>query len=189
SYYDRTRRDMPPTFAETLNTFDIDARHRFPASTRQDVVWGLGYRLTDDQVSNGPMLAFLPPHLTQHLFTCFAQDEIKLVEDRLHLTLGSKFEHNDYSGFEFQPSGRIAWTPAREHTVWGAVSRAVRTPARIDRDLFAPGNPPFLLTGGAGFTSEKLYAFELGYKVQPFATLTASAATFYNIYDELRSLE
>ncbi|HXI82641.1 MAG TPA: TonB-dependent receptor [Verrucomicrobiae bacterium] len=189
TYYDRTDRDIPPIFAETLHTFDVDARHRFPLGQRQDIVWGVGYRLTDDHVDNSPSLAFLPPDLTHHLFTGFVQDEIKIVEDRLHFTLGSKVEHNDYTGFEYEPSGRIAWTPSEEHTIWAAASRAVRTPSRIDRDFFVPGTPPFLLAGGPGFESERLYAFELGYKTEPITNLTASVATFYNIYDDLRSLE
>jgi iron complex outermembrane receptor protein len=190
TYYDRAERNIPPIFGETLDTFDFDLRHRFPLLERHDVVWGVGYRLTDDAVDNSAALAFLPAHLTHHLFTGFVQDEIKLVENRLHLTLGSKLEHNDYTGFEYQPSGRIAWTPAKDHTLWAAASRAVRTPSRIDRDFFVPGSPPFVvLAGGPGFESERLYAFELGYKVQLLTNLNASVATFYNIYDDLRSVE
>lgn len=189
SYYDFTDREAPPVFAETLHTFDLEARYRFPIGTRQDIVCGLGYRLTVDHVGNSTVLAFLPADLTQNLFTAFVQDEIKIVEDRLNLTLGSKVEHNDYSGFEYEPSVRLAWTPSKAQTIWGAVSRAVRAPSRIDRQLFVPANPPFLLAGGADFDSEKLYSFELGYKVEPTPNLTASIATFYNIYDDLRSLE
>jgi iron complex outermembrane receptor protein len=190
TYYDRTDRDMPPIFSEKLDTYDVDAQFRFPFGQRQDIVCGLGYRLTRDDVGNSPFLAFLPAHLDHDLFTGFVQDEIKLIENRLHFTLGSKFEHNDYTGFEYEPSGRLAWTPTTNQTVWAAASRAVRTPSRIDRDFFVPGTPPFVvLNGGRNFDSEELLAFELGYKVQPLTNLTASVATFYNIYDKLRSVE
>ena len=117
------------------------------------------------------------------------QDDIALVEGRLHLVLGSKFEHNDYTGFEYQPSGRLAWTPSQTQTIWFAASRAVRSPSRIDRELFSPSQPPFILAGGPDFQAETVHAYEGGYKVQPAETFAVSAATFYNDYAKLRSLE
>jgi len=189
AYYDRTHRDAPPVFREQLDTYDLDVRHHFAAGERQDIVWGLEHRLTIDEVHGSASLAFLPEHLQRRLFTAFVQDEITLVDQRLRLTLGSKFEHNDYTGFEYQPSVRLGWTPTSTQTIWMAVSRAVRTPSRIDEDLYVPATAPFLLVGGSGFESEVLRAGELGYKAQPNANLTATIATFYNSYDDLRSIE
>ena len=189
-YYDRTHRDIPGTFAEDLDTYDVDFQHRFPVGDRNDVVWGLGYRLIEDDVANTPVLAFLPPRLSRQWYSGFVQDEIALVKDRLLLTLGTKIEHNDYTGFEYQPSGRLAWKLTQRQTVWGAISRAVRTPSRIDNELFVPGNPPFvLLQGGTNFVSEELLAYELGYRVQPHPRLSLSVAAYYNDYDKLRSVE
>ncbi len=117
------------------------------------------------------------------------QDEIALIPERLHLILGTKVEHNDYTGFELQPAGRVSWTTRRRGTLWAAVSRAVRTPSRIDRELFVPGQPPYLLEGGPDFRSEDLLAYELGYRVQAQDRLRMTLATFYNRYDHLRSVE
>ena len=115
-----------------------------------------------------------------------------LVPERLRLTLGSKLEHNDYSGFEYEPSVRLAWTPDDRQTIWSAVSRAVRSPSRIDRDFYFPAPPvPAGITnlaGGPNFDSEKVIAFELGYRVRPLNRMTLSLATFYNFYDDIRSL-
>jgi len=191
-YYDRTHRQVPLTFAEDLDTYDFDLQHRFPLGERQDIVWGLNYRLSEDRVANTPNFAFLPAQLSFQLFSAFVQDEITLVRDRLRLTLGSKFEHNDFSGFEFQPSGRLSWTVTSRQTLWAAISRAVRTPSRIDQDFFVPNNsppPPFALAGGPEFVSEELRAYELGYRVRPIDRLSFSLAAFYNDYDNLRSLE
>lgn len=189
-YYDRTHRNIPGTFAQDLDTYDVDFQHRFPLGERHDIVWGFGYRLIEDDVSNTPVLAFLPPRVSRQWFNGFVQDEIALVKDRLHLTLGTKIEHNDYTGFEFQPSARLAWRLSQWQTVWAAISRAVRTPSRVDRELFAPGSPPFtLLTGGPNFDSEELLAYELGYRIQPHERLSLSLAAFYNDYDDVRSLE
>ena len=189
AYYDRTKRDIPSTFGETLDSYDLTANHRFVPFARHDVTWGLGYRLTSDDVRNSAALAFLPPRLDQRLYTGFVQDELALAANRLYLTLGSKVEHNSYTGWEYQPGVRLAWTPTPEQTIWGAVSRAVRAPSRIDRDLFVPGQPPYFLVGDSTFESEVLRAFELGYKGHPAKELSTSISTFYNVYEKLRSLE
>lgn len=188
-YYDRTDRRIPNTFAEVLDTYDVDFQHRFALGNRHSLVWGLGYRLNKDNLTGNPVIAFLPPRISRHTFSGFVQDEIAVVRDRLHLTLGSKLEHNEYTGLEYQPSGRLSWKVSQRQTVWGAISRAVRTPSRIDTEFFAPATPPFLIAGGPNFVSEKLRAFELGYRTQPFDRISLSLATFYNKYDDLRSIE
>jgi len=187
-YYDRTHRDIPGLFGEDLDTYDVDLQHQARLGARHDVVWGLGYRLINDRVVNSSALAFLPPHVAREWFTGFVQDEIALVPDRFHLTLGTKVEHNDYTGFEIQPSGRVNWTLSPSATLWAAVSRAVRTPSRIDRELFAPGQPPYFLAGGPGFHSEEELAYELGFRRHQ-GPLALSVATFYSRYHGLRSLE
>ncbi|HLQ67520.1 MAG TPA: TonB-dependent receptor [Candidatus Limnocylindrales bacterium] len=188
-YYDRTNRTIPNVFDEGLDTYDATLRHRLAVGGAHDIVWGLGYRQSLDVIRNSPGLAFLPDHLKRRVFSGFVQDEITLAENRLVWTLGSKVEHNDYTGVEYQPSTRLAWTPAAKQTVWAAISRAVRTPSRIDRDLFVPASPPYFLAGGPDFDSEVLRAFELGYRVQPSPRVTASLASFYDSYDKLRTLE
>jgi iron complex outermembrane receptor protein len=187
-YYDRTHRDIPNVFAEDLDLYDVDLQHEVRLGTRHDVVWGLGYRLMNDRVANGASLAFLPADVTRQWFTGFVQDEIALVPNRLHVALGSKVEHNDYTGFEIEPSGRISWQLSPSGLLWTAVSRALRTPSRIDRELFIPSQPPYSLAGGPGFHSEEELAYELGYRHQ-HGVLAVSVATFYSRYYGLRSLE
>jgi iron complex outermembrane receptor protein len=187
-YYDRSHRNIPGTFGEDLDTYDVEIQHRTLLGDRHDLVWGLGYRLINDRVANSAAIAFLPPHVARQWFTGFIQDEIALVPDRLHLALGTKVEHNDYTGFEIQPSGRVNWRVSTSGTLWAAVSRALRTPSRIDRELFAPGQPPYAIAGGPGFHSEEERAYELGYRLQA-GTLALSLATFYSRYHGLRSIE
>jgi iron complex outermembrane receptor protein len=115
------------------------------------------------------------------------QDEIALRKN-VSFTLGTKLEHNDYTGFEFEPDARLSWVLNSSQALWAAVSRAVRTPSRIDRDL-SEGTPSYLilLKGGADFTSEALLAYELGYRVQLNSAFTASVSSFYNQYNDVRS--
>ena len=188
-YFDRTHRRIPGSFTQDLNTSDLDFQHRFPLGTAHDLVWGFGYRVVADDIVNTPANAFLPPRVSRELFNAFAQDEITLSKDRLILTLGTKIEHDGYTGLEFEPSVRAAWTPNKQNTVWLAISRAVRTPSRVDRDLFSPATPPYRVAGGSRVVSEKLIASELGYRVQLDPRVLVSLATFFNDYDDLRSLE
>jgi iron complex outermembrane recepter protein len=134
-------------------------------------------------------VAFLPATLDQNLYSGFLQDEIKLHE-KLILTLGTKVEHNDFTGFEEEPSGRLQWNFAEHQTIWGAISKAVRTPSRYDEDLFqpAPGYTYlFRLVGSLDFESETVIAYELGYRAQIGAKVSGSLSAFYNDYNHVRS--
>jgi iron complex outermembrane receptor protein len=191
-YWDRTHRRNPSVFSEALNTYDFELQHRFPLGERNQLLWGASYRLMDDHVHNGPRVgfAFLPSDKTMRLGSGFLQDEITLVRELLFLTLGSKFEYNTFSHFEVQPTIRLAWNFAADQTLWAAISRAVRTPSRIDTEVFIPAVPPFLLRGGgSSYDSEKLIAYELGYRTELFQKVTASLSTFFNDYDDVRSVE
>jgi iron complex outermembrane receptor protein len=193
-YYDRTFR-REPTFQERRNTVDLDFQHRFKATSHQELIWGLGYRYTKGDTDSVRTIVFSPRNRDDNLFSAFVQDDIVLVEDLLRVTVGSKLEHNDYSGFEFQPSARLLWTPAARHYVWASISRAVRTPSRVEHDLaltaaLSPAAPIFArLAGGKDFEAEKVLAYELGYRVQPIDRLSVDLAAFYNRYDDLLSLE
>jgi iron complex outermembrane receptor protein len=187
SYFEHTERDIPGTFAERLNIFDVEFQHSLRAIGAHRLTWGGGYRYGDDRVTNGAFLAFLPGNRGLRWSNVFVQDEIAL-EENLRLTLGTKFANNYYTGTEPLPSARLAWKPDPQRLVWGAVSRAVRAPSRIDRDLFVTAGPT-QLAGGPDFVSEVVKVFELGYRDQPSPQATYSVSLFHNIYDKLRSVE
>jgi iron complex outermembrane recepter protein len=194
AYYDRTwRHDVPGTISDQLETYDLEFQHGFRLAKFNNILWGLGYRLMSDETSNAtPFVGFLPKDRTMHLYSSFLQDEIILIPETLKLTVGTKVQHNDFSGFEVQPSFRIAWSHGR-NTVWSAVSRAVRAPSRIDVDYHIPAyevppNQPNV-AGGPNFDSEKVTAYELGYRMQPGSKGAFSLSTFFNRYDDLYSVE
>ncbi len=185
AYFDGQWRDLPlKDFGYGIRTYDIDVQHRFPLGESQSITWGGGYRLIQDSMNNDTALSLLPADQTLNLYNIFVQDEITLVPDTLKLTLGSKFEHNDYSGYEIEPSGRLAWTLNDRNTIWAAISRAVRSPTRLDADTLTPA-----LVSPDSFQSEKLTAYELGYRVRPVEPLSLSIASFYNNYQDLRSFD
>jgi iron complex outermembrane receptor protein len=188
AYYDRTDREHPGTFKEALDTFDLEALHSFRPWATHQVVWGAGYRYSRDRVENTAANAFLPADRNLHWGNVFAQDEIAL-HDRLQLTIGLKLETNIYTGTEWLPNVRLAWQPASNHLVWGALSRAVRAPSRIDRDFYLPGQPPFLLVGNETFESEIAKVAELGYRAQLSDALSLSVTAFHHDYPNLRSVD
>ncbi len=192
-YYDRTARDSA-ALREDRDTVDVDLQHQFAFAGRHLVVWGLGYRYTEDHIRNSFAFAFHPSSRENDLFSAFVQDDVTLIDNTLKLTIGSKFEHNDFTGFEFQPSGRLLWTPAPRHSVWAAVSRAVTTPTRQEEDVrfnvAVFPNPDGMLTyvshfGSHDFKSEELLAYELGYRAQPKEQFFFDLASFYNEYRNL----
>ncbi len=194
-YYDRTDRGIGIA-SEIRDTFDLDAQHRISLGDRQAVVWGAGYRYSKDAIGQTADFQALDPSAGLQLVSSFLQDEVTVVPERVRLTVGSKFEHNDFTGFEVQPSARVAWTPTERQTVWGAVSRAVRTPSRAERGFLfysdpPPSMPPLPLpvvipaSGNPNFGSEDLLAYEIGYRVIPHARLALDLAGFYNEYDHL----
>jgi iron complex outermembrane receptor protein len=197
AYFDRTHISLPAAplafapagvVADDLNTYDVDFQHHFRLGERHQLGWGLGYRFTHDVVSNAPSLSFFPPVLNQDLFSVFMQDEV-MLRPAVFFTAGTKLEHNDYTGYEVEPSVRLQWNPATNQTLWSAISRAVRSPSRIDHDLAepAPSTGLVVLEGGADFESETLLAYEVGYRTQFSSNLSASISTFYNEYDDVRS--
>lgn len=183
------------------DAFALDFQNEFTWNAQQQWVWGLGYRRNSDQFIPTEVSNFIPPSSTSHWFSAFVQDQIELVPAQLRLTAGIKIEHNDYTGWEWQPSVRMLWSPHARHRVWGAVSRAVRTPARGEEDVrlnlsaFPPlvvtGNLPGLITviGSDRLKSEELIAYEVGYRALLTDRLSLDTAVFYNDYDRLVILE
>ena len=194
AYLDHFRHEGALT-VETRDTFDIELEHRRALGNRHDFMWGLGYRFTTDEFNETPIVVWTPASRDLHLYTVFVQDEITLIPSQLSATIGSKFEHNDYTGFEAQPSARLRWNPREHHTVWASVSHAVSTPARIHREsrvnlaTFQPS--PFgpliqtALLSSPSVDTETLDAYEIGYRVEPAPNLSVDVAAFYNSYDRI----
>jgi iron complex outermembrane receptor protein len=139
-------------------------------------------------VTDSAVLAWVPSRDTLWIANLFVQDEIQLAPD-LRATLGTKLEEQATMDLELQPSVRLAWEPREGGLLWGAVSRAVRAPTRIDRDVRVPGQPPFGVVGNPEFQPEEVIAYELGYRHLQWAGIPFAVATFYNDYDDVRSLE
>jgi len=199
-YYDNTTISDHSLFGDHQNILDIDFQHGFHIGDSQQFVWGLGYRSIHDKNNPSFTVSLQPNQVTLNQFSTFVQDEISLVDNRLQITLGSKFERNEFTGFEIEPNARLLWNLTPNQSIWTAVSRAVRTPAlteeglRLNSTVIPPGpSNPFptvvAVFGSHQFNSEDLLAYELGYRVQATKNLSLDIATFYNKYSNLRTAE
>lgn len=177
-----------------FHTADFDFQHRFGISSRNEMIWGLGYRFMYDN-SSGTIYVYLDPESRQtDIMSAFVQDEHTIIEDKMSLTIGAKFEHNYYTGLEIQPNIRLLYKASPLNTIWGAISKAVRTPSRVENDGRAIRNvwnlfglPLFgQLHGTKSFGSEKLIAYEIGHRLS-LKNISYDIALFYNKYDNLRS--
>jgi iron complex outermembrane receptor protein len=188
AYYDETNRHEP-AYGEDRNTTDLDVRHRFRWGGRHDAVWGVNYRHSRGRFVGVPSLQIVPAERGDDIAGLFANDEARFVGDRLRLTLGTKLEWNDYSGWNVQPSGRAAWVSGA-HVFWGSVTRALRTSSRLERDLIlysalSPAQPLFAKAiGSPDFEPESVLAYEAGYKLQA-SRLILRASAFHNAYRDL----
>ncbi len=199
-YYDRTRQQQT-VLSDTRDTYDFDLQHRFFPWEKHEVLWGIGYRHTSDDTKSSFAVSVAPASSTDELFSAFIQNDITIIEDYLRLTLGAKIEHNDYTGFEFQPNIKTLFTPDKNNSLWASFARAVRTPSRAERDTranvavipaFTPPNISSLpalvsFVQNKDFTSETVLAYEIGYRNQMLESLSVDIAAFYNKYDKLRS--
>lgn len=195
AYYDRTSR-LTPQFGEVRNTFDADFLYHMTLPKWQDFLWGVGARFSPSTITQVvPTVNFTPHHMQDNLYTAFVQDEIPLAPNRVWLTVGSKLVHDVYTGFEVEPTARILWMPGPRQTFWAAITRSVRTPARLDEDLDLTGFftatplPIFVRIADNGkFFSEQLTGYEAGYRSLIRPRLYLDVAAFHNDYNYLESV-
>jgi len=186
-----------PVLQRSAKTFDVDFQHFYNSSKDNQFIWGLGYRQIADDIeestmSNGVIpINYSPDHRNDQWFTAFIQEKFALIPDKLYLTIGSKFEKNDFTGFEYQPNARLAYYPSRNQTFWTSVSRAIRTPTRGESDinLKAANTNITVNQGSSTYGIEQLIAYEAGYRIKPNNKTLIDATAFYNQYSKLRTLE
>jgi len=195
-YFDREARD-DSSYGLGLNIFDANFQHHFAWTSRHDFIWGLGYRLGSDDLTQTLRIVYTPQARSTQLFSAFAQDAITLWPDKVVVSVGARVEHNDYTGFNLQPTARVVWTPDHKQMFWGAVSGADRTPARSDTAirvnyaaLPGPGLPVLVsIFGNPKFKNEHLNAFEGGYRGTWTSKLSGDMTVFYDRYSHLVSVE
>ena len=201
AYWSRFDTQQPAAQTRNKNdSYDLDFQHQFPVGHRHKIVYGLGYRYLDQSVGNslsddGLSISWLKNDYSLSTYSAFLQDEYLLRPESLSLFLGLKLEHNDFTGIELQPTGRLLWTPTKRQAFWAAVSRAVGTPSISQVGVQLSAIPPTTLpsgielfprlTGNPDLDSVALIAYELGYRAQALESFSLDTALFYNRYDGL----
>lgn len=174
---------------EQYQTLNLEGQYSVPLSHKNDFMFGVGYRNTRDFLPAGDVLSFDDSSRITELFSGFVQNESRFFDDAVRLTIGSKFEKNSYTGFEVQPTARVAWLPDHTQTVWASLSRAMRTPSRVEdggrvtlSNQRSPEGFPILSTfnGSPDFEAEALNAYEVGYRFAPWSNYSLDVSAYYN---------
>jgi iron complex outermembrane receptor protein len=195
-YYDRYNR-LEAGLREIRDTEDVDFHQHVKFGGRNDIVWGLGYRITSDRIDPGYATSFNPARRTDNLLSTFFQDEIRIA-DSVSLTVGSKFEHNGYTGFEYEPSVQLVWSPTARQEVWASAARAIRQPSRSDVDAQIEIGTVPLPGGGFGILrlygdphkqAEQVYDYEIGYRAQAGKHVSVDVAAFLNFANGIETME
>jgi iron complex outermembrane recepter protein len=192
TYYDMWSRGNSLQM-ETVKTFDVDFQYRFPLTDRHKITCGADFRNVESCYTGGDQLTnwFAYPYSTTNETSQFIQDEIAVIDDRVVFTLGCKLDENPYTGLEYQPTARLLWAPDHKHSTWGAISRAVRTPARNEEQFAGATGIPVApdvyprAFGNSGIESEALMAYEIGYREQTTEQFSWDIAMYYNAYEHL----
>ncbi|HEX7028568.1 MAG TPA: TonB-dependent receptor [Gammaproteobacteria bacterium] len=185
--YSHTELD-DPVLGEVRDTYDFEFQHDLPRIGDHEIIWGVTYRRTHDDIRSSSLLGLTPDHRTDSVTGLFVQDDIALSRS-VYLTVGSKFESNDYTGSEVQPNIRLAWRINSTDTFWAAVSRAVRTPSRLESDFVIQMPDGSTFAGGGNMDSEELVAYETGVRFNLTKELYMGVTAFYNEYDRLFTVE
>lgn len=193
TYYDETSRTSDTYFNYERQTLDFDLQHRLAEDGDHRFIWGFRYRLHDDRLDSldGFAVATTPVRRKYDNISFFVQDTMTLLDDELFFTTGVKLSDTHFTEFEYQPSARLLWTPDKKNVLWASVSRAVRTPSRVENDAlirvpptFPPGVFPTIF-GQENLDSESVVAYEVGYRAQPDPKFSFDLALFYNKYEDL----
>jgi iron complex outermembrane recepter protein len=188
AYADREHRDVPRQSWENRTTYNAEAQHAIRLAPRYHLMWGGGVRSTFSHTKRTPLIFFEPDDRRINQVHGFAQTEITITPT-VSTTIGTRGERTTFSGFELQPALRAKYTPRADAMIWGAVSRALRTPTRFDQDLRITVGDTVVIRGDRAFKPEKVTAFESGARFTARANVSVEASVFYNDYDDLRSQE
>ncbi len=203
TYIDQYTRDIPQIFIEDRLTWNVEAQHNLALGQSHNMVYGASYRRTQDHTADfrRAVVIFEPPSRTLTTWGGFVQDQFTVPGTRLNITLGSKLEHNDFTGFEIQPSIRVGHPIGERGFTWSALSRAVRTPNRlsnnvaifcsetlVERGLCDQAGANFRI-GNPDFDSEVALTYEWGLRWWSQSSWSADLALYYSRWDRVQSAE
>jgi iron complex outermembrane receptor protein len=188
AYYDHNRRYEPGNVGDDLDIADLELQQVLPAWMSQRLTWGASWRYAMDAFENLPTsgLNFQPASVDQNWESFYAQNE-SVLSPAWRLITGARLERNPYTGTEVLPNIRLAWKPDSTDLLWAAASRAVRSPARLDTNVYSPQQAPFFLVGDGGFESETVRVYEAGYRAQPAERWSYSVTVYHDDSDHLRT--
>jgi iron complex outermembrane recepter protein len=174
--------------AFVVHTYDLEIQQTIAAGAANRIIWGGGERVYTYGITNTASLLFEPQSRDLTLGDAFIQDTLALASS-LNFIFGIKFEDDPFAGWTPLPDARLSWDINGHATLWAAASRAIRSPTPFDDEVVEKSGPLTYLEGNANFRPEEVTAYEIGTRAQPSPDVSLSVAAFYNVYDDLRTIE
>lgn len=173
-----------------VDIVDLDWMRRTQLGDWNALTYGLGWRFVGWEFDGGFSYNFEPESSTNWSVRAFVLDEISMFDGDWRVILGAGVDHNDLTGTEVQPTLRTIVQAHPELTVWGAASRAVRTPSLLesyDYSQFydALNDINYIFKGNDDLDAEEVYAFELGMRWHPHEKVSLDTVLFYNDLDHV----
>jgi iron complex outermembrane receptor protein len=189
AYYDHVVREAPPDGAPfSLDTYDLELQHSVGFAGKHELVWGAGVRQNTYNIRSKGNLQFRPADRSLGLGNLFAQDTVA-IGSSLKVTAGIKLEDNPYSRWSALPDLRLAWQLNERSLLWASAARAIRAPTPFDTEVAEFFGNTLFLKGNPEFRTEKVWDYSMGYRAQPSAWMSFSASAFYDVYQDLRTIE
>ncbi len=195
-YYDRVYRNanVVGRFRDDIGTLDLEFQHRLPLFAGNEAIWGVSYRWYDFNVGQGENVSFGTVG-REDILAAKISDEWRIT-DNFKIGAGTKIENNSFTGTEIEPNVHASYTVTPSQTVWASVSRAVRLPPLLSNsiDLKNAGmrvdpktgaTTVFSFKGSAALKSEKLMAYEAGWRGRIAKRAEFDLAVFFNDYDDM----
>eukprot|EP00828_Plagiopyla_frontata_P002932 TRINITY_DN10685_c0_g1_i1.p1 TRINITY_DN10685_c0_g1~~TRINITY_DN10685_c0_g1_i1.p1 ORF type:complete len:641 (+),score=230.85 TRINITY_DN10685_c0_g1_i1:1138-3060(+) len=173
------------------NALDAEAQYAVEQLGRHRFTWEAGVRYVWDDIRSGDFASIKPEHRSFCTSSGFVQDRITLLEDTFYFILGSKLDYFGRGSVEIQPTARLLYT-LEDSEYWMAVSRAVRADSEWIRSggyIFDHHGTRFTVSPSSSLTTEKMIAYEAGYRQRLSDSLRWDLSLYTNQYSDLAMLE
>ena len=130
--------------------YDVEAQDNIALGPLNDLSFGGNFRIVDYDIYdinylNG--INYLNPQSRESLKGAFVQNKIKLLAEKLNVTLGIKAENFSLlnNKFYLSPMAKVSYLPNENVTLWGGYTKSFTTPGYnlTNIDIYVFETPPY----------------------------------------------
>ncbi len=194
-----SRSEIDKDFKVSQKSIALETSYYFHLMKNLTILTGAGLSVTDIDYDDGVDISAIRDDVTDERYFGYLTGDLDLFDGRLILTSGFRLEDDKYTGTVFEPTARFMWQAPYDWKVWGALSRASRTPSFPERnqELYVAGLQPMsyinpsplpaeiIFEGNWDLKEETLIAYEAGFRKSWSRDFSWDVAAYINDYDDL----